>query len=182
MKPKYHIAKPVQQEITVLEERDISREAGRTVTDEDVPKLLEIGNAAIRAMSGEHGVFSGPYPNAYALAHHQIEKDHLRAFFVRVDVAFAFFNSIKIIANPSWSPADTVVREQREGCMTHGGRGDRKVRRFALIDAEFDEIVDGRLQRRTMRLDRMAAQIFQHETEHCDGKTIYSDKMPACEV
>lgn len=177
MRRKYHLSKPIQKEVTILEERDVSREIGRTVTESDVPKLLEVGAAAVRAMSGEQGVFSGPYPNAYAIAHHQIERDHLRAFFVRSDIAFALFDRQKIIANPSWSPADIGVHEQREGCMTHGGRGDRKVRRYAAIDAEFDVIEDGQLKRRTVRLVRIAAQIFQHETDHCDGKTIYSDKL-----
>ncbi len=170
-------ARDVQTEIVVLEERDISRSPGRDVTAADIPALIELGGKMHRAMSGEHGKFSGTYPNAYAIAHHQVERDHLRAFFIRRDIAFVAFNGEQIVLNPSWEPQGTAVTEIREGCMTHGGRGDRKTRRFADIIARFHVPDGGDLKPMKTNLSGLAARIFQHETDHTNGKTIYSDRL-----
>lgn len=170
-------AREIQTEIIVLEERDISRAPGREVTPADLPALLELGQKMHRAMIGEHGKFAGPYPNAYAIAHHQVERDHLRAFFIRRDIAFVGFDGEQIILNPSWEPQGTATTEIREGCMTHGGRGDRKTRRFANIMAEFYVPAFGELKKIRMPLDALPARIFQHETDHTNGKTIYSDRL-----
>lgn len=172
-----HRARDVQSEVEIIDERLISRAPGRLVTEDDIPQLADLGQKMQRAMSGEHGKFSGPYPNAYAIAHHQIEANHLRAFFVRRDIAYAYFDGETVIINPSWEPIGDETTEIREGCMTHGGRGDRKTRRWAHISARFYIPVDGKLKKLEMSVSGLGARIFQHETDHTNGITIYSDKL-----
>src|SRR5687768_5772570 len=162
--------------LVLLAEHEISRVAGRTVTPADLEAISPDAQRMLRALSGVDGTFSGPFRTAYALAHHQVAKDHYRFFACRPDMERLF--DADVVYNPSWRPSEgTRDDEKREGCMTHPNRPERRKTRPADIHAEFDVEVGGKLEHRESFLIGIAARVFQHETDHANGKTIYSDKL-----
>lgn len=168
------ISRKTQEDVVILHESAVSPEPGRPVTSEDLATILPDATAMLRALAGVGGPFAGPYKTAYALAHHQIRKDHWQFFACRPDVA-GHYGGSEILLNPMWRSEGDEEAVGREGCMTHENRGDRPVSRPAMIVASWDYAKDGgTLERREMRLTGIAARIFMHETDHTLGKTIFT--------
>ena len=64
------------------------------------------------------------------------------------------------------------LRAQRvvEGCLSH--EETVKVRRYAKIKVQFDELVDGKLVSRKRDYLGWTAQMIQHMIDHCNGKLV----------
>ena len=64
------------------------------------------------------------------------------------------------------------LRAQRvvEGCLTR--EGTTKVRRYAKVKVQFDELVDGQLVSRKRDYLGWTAQMIQHMIDHCNGKLV----------
>ncbi len=57
-----------------------------------------------------------------------------------------------------------------EACLSHDG--EVEVKRFAWINVSYDELVDGKLVPKKIKLQGWTAQLVQHMIDHCKGKTI----------
>jgi len=132
-------------------------------------------------------------PKALGFANHQVRVDHVRYFVVVKDTKFP----ARVILNPSYSsygenvPARMIDAEAFknvdeevpnltkavEGCMSFPWRKTIEVPRFHVINAKFDWFSeDGVMNRFDGVLNGREAWVFQHETDHCDGITIYFRK------
>lgn len=120
-----------------------------------------------------YGGFSGKFANGFALAHQQVSKTPGRFFVVRGDIADKHFAGNRIFWNPEVVRMDGLV-EVREACLSHPFRGTRKVERFARIRGKWTA-ADGKTYEADM--NGLAAQIFQHEVDHCEGKSVWMDVL-----
>ncbi len=76
----------------------------------------------------------------------------------------------RAVVNPSYEPAPRAGRTSRlEGCLTWPGR-NTYVSRFDRIYVEWQDL-EGRPQ--AGELEGIDARIFQHETDHVNGITIF---------
>jgi peptide deformylase len=81
-------------------------------------------------------------------------------------IAFPF----EVVINPVWRPASQEMRTFPEGCLSIPGF-QAEIARFRTIDAEWT-LPDGKTKRQT--LQGWPARIFQHESDHLDGR-LYLD-------
>jgi len=65
-------------------------------------------------------------------------------------------------------------KQEFEGCLTYPKHDHIRVRRFKTILATYDTLNgDGEFTRVRQKLSGFEARVFQHETDHQNGKTIY---------
>lgn len=89
---------------------------------------------------------------------------------------FAYWNDKaepRVVYNPTYYPDNNAKAYYVEGCLTYGPNVRFAVRRYKRIRAvwyDYDE-VEG-LVKRIKVLTGIDAEIFQHETDHCNAKTI----------
>ena len=159
---------PVQEFITFVPEKEMSKVPGKKVTS--LSEYADIIDKMHKAI--DNGGFSGPYKGGYAIAHQQVERDHARFFVVNDNIAKMLFEGHSVISNPEILDAHDEV-ETREGCLSYPYRGDRKRKRFMDIAVRFDD-ADGNEVK--LVLNGIAAQVFQHEYFHTMGETIWGDK------
>lgn len=89
-----------------------------------------------------------------------------------------------VVCNPTIVNASPEMVEELEGCLSFPGLFF-KVKRHAWVDVQFSYSSDayantmGRqvIQANDMRLTGFWARVFQHETDHLDGKT-FVDNLP----
>lgn len=159
--------------VSVVESRDLSRIPGERVDSLEKNLTLK-AETDLMLKAVDAGGFQGKYPRGLALAHHQIKVAHYRLFVVRVDIAEDIFQGRRVFINPRITNFEGNQIEVREGCLSHPFKPTRKLKRWDRIRAEW-EGEDGSRYEET--LTGLAAQIFQHETDHCDGKTVWIDSM-----
>jgi peptide deformylase len=84
---------------------------------------------------------------------------------------------LQIVINPAWRPVGEEMRTFMEGCLSIPGLL-AIVPRHRTIEAEWTAI-DGSLRKETLR--GWPARIFQHESDHLDGKLYldYLDDRPS---
>ncbi len=70
-------------------------------------------------------------------------------------------------------PAQFVSQWQLEGCMSFPHRKPKKVERFVAVKVSYQ---NEKFELITTVLEGPAGHIFQHETDHGQGKNIYFDK------
>jgi peptide deformylase len=91
-----------------------------------------------------------------------------------VDIERASFEKLKIADTPAnrkwWANFDLAGKWVSEGCMSFPFRQPKKVYRYYQINVEY---YDNKFQLHKTRLVGTAAQIFQHEVLHGQGKNIY---------
>jgi peptide deformylase len=83
----------------------------------------------------------------------------------------------EVVINPAWQPAGAEKRTFPEGCLSIPGlKAD--IPRYRAIEAEWTA-VDGSIRKETLR--GWPARIFQHESDHLDGKLYldYLDEHPS---
>ena len=94
-----------------------------------------------------------------------------------VDIERAEFEDLKIADTEAnrkwWANFDLAGKYVQEGCMSFPFRQPKKVYRFYQLDVEY---YDNKLQLIKTRMVGTAAQIFQHEILHGEGKNIYFSK------
>lgn len=61
----------------------------------------------------------------------------------------------------------------QEACLTYGKDNFTKTKRFKSVIAKYDQIVDGKLVSFSKTLRGDDAVVFQHETDHLHGSTIF---------
>lgn len=117
------------------------------------------------------GPFQGFYKSCYALHHSQVsEKPH--NFFTLTEDASKFFGGEPIIVNPEILDKELSYKVN-EACMSWPFRNLKKVERFMHIKAKYEILKGGKLKLIEEDLYGLAAQIFQHETDHGNGKMIH---------
>jgi peptide deformylase len=175
MKPRKIIHKPPQDFVKLIDEMELCRGSGKVInTKEEILDDDQLTNEITRMRAAcNSNNFAGFYKGAYALAHHQVSKEHFNLFVLATPVARQFFEKETIIVNPRIIKYYGDLTEIREGCMSHPYRQERKVRRFSTVDVEYDTMY---LQHITRTLVGIPARIFQHEFDHCQGITIWRDK------
>jgi len=138
----------------------------REVTVEDIPRVLEEAMILWRLCH----VQTGMYKSAHAMAHSQIDdKDPLR-FFVTV-TGEVIINPV--IMNTSKFPIDSV-----EGCMSYAGEDVKKIKRYNVVDLEFQSINEEKTaltERKVKTFSGTVSKVVQHETAHLNGKYVYDD-------
>ena len=161
---KLHIVRETTKHVTMVPEHELSRTRGREVVN-----LLEIETdmkAMLFAINEEK--FPGEHRAGYALAHHQVAREHFR-FFVVADKWAKMFGGHKVMLNPKFVSVDREI-EEREGCLSHPYRGTRLVKRRNSVFAEWETPEFKKVE---MQLEGLAARIFLHEYDHTIGKTIW---------
>ena len=113
--------------------------------------------------------YSDLYPGAHALAHTQItDYDPLR-FFVN--------SNGQIFMNPKIVRREDTIHV-REGCVSFPNRPPKKLYRSRRIEVTYETLDDLKdVEQRTGWLSKQAAQVFQHEIDHLDGKYIYDGAL-----
>ena len=132
----------------------------------------------LRAFATE-GPFPGPnFKACYALHHSQVEEKSFN-FFVLSEKAE------KLLDFPHWciiNPeiiAGTFPYRPLEGCMSWPFRKASKVDRYAVVRVRFQyprfNPLKLGIELKTIEkgLEKLAAQVFQHETDHGKGRTIH---------
>lgn len=137
----------------------------RTVTDADLERVKE--EAGVMHRLCFEGI--GLYPSALAIAHTQIEdKDPLRVFVTATG---------EIIINPRVVNHTKVPVDHVEGCMTYPEREPITVKRYHVVDLEFQTLTTDMtltpLQVKTF--SGKVAKIVQHEVAHLNGHYVYDE-------
>lgn len=159
-----HVAAPESVRI-LLDETAVSRTPGM-----DVESMDQIGEDAIKmAEALAQGGFPGKYKQAFAIAHQQVRNPHYRFFVVNRSAADAF-GGHTLILNPQIANVEGKTELKREFCLTHPYKHAKTVQRHEAVDAMW---IDKDLKIVRMRLEGIAAQVFQHEVDHCDGRTVW---------
>lgn len=126
-----------------------------------------------------NGPFIGPnFRACYALHHSQVSDNPLN-FFALSEKAE------KLLDFPHWCIVNpeiisgTFSYRPLEGCMSWPFRNPKKVDRYAVIRVKFQHPkfnpLKLRLELKTVEkaVEKLTAQVFQHEADHGKGKTIH---------
>lgn len=91
--------------------------------------------------------------------------------FVAFDVDNKEWN---LFLNPKYESVDQEQYEVEEVCLTYGQENKYRVNRYTKIIATWDvlDTDEQMLIEKRREITGLAAQVFQHETDHCYGKTI----------
>jgi len=129
------------------------------------------------------GPFNGLYNKAFAIAHCQVSETPLAFFVVSPDViAEKMFESQiiinpKIISSPDFRKVDTFTYPNKqtflEPCMSFPFRKPKSIERWGNIQVKYQ--IKGFWGLKTVKreLIGIASEIFQHETDHINGKNVY---------
>lgn len=104
--------------------------------------------------------------SAYAIAHCQVSENPLRLFVSQPEIY-----PITIFINPKIVEKSKPCK-RKEGCLSFPFKEEIIVERFKTIKVEF-QTLSMTLNKATLR--GKIAQVFQHELEHFEGKTIYDN-------
>ena len=120
----------------------------------------------------------------YALHHCQVSEKPFN-FFVIADVEMLlpiiedlgsrFIVNPRIISSLGGSEMDVI-----EGCVSFPYRKQKYVNRAMIIRVEYDipdPTAPGGLAHKEKEVERVVAQIFQHEADHAEGKNIYFNSI-----
>lgn len=140
----------------------------RTVTDKDIPRILEIAGKMQQLCE----IPSGLYPAFYAIHHSQVcDKDPLN-FWVTFN-GDVFVNTI-IVKQTQFEV------EEPEGCWSFTDRHMIPVKRSTKVEMEFQGIDEETFDKLTpvklAKLSGVQARVALHECGHGLGKLIYSLK------
>lgn len=81
-------------------------------------------------------------------------------------------NEYKIFFNPKYYAVGSRTQTQ-EACLTYGKDNYKVCKRFKSIQAHYDDVVDGKFQHVKVSVKGFDSFAFQHEADHCYGKTIF---------
>lgn len=169
MATKGVIARNRQEIVTMVPEEAMAKVPGVRV--ESIEPYSADVVAMLKAIDTDG--FEGTYARGLAIAHHQVSRKHARIFVVRSDVAKAFGGE-RVFINPEYEPVGDETEEFREACLSHPFRDTRKITRPTKVLARFLNV---KMEPMQVELSGMAAKVFQHETDHTLGKSIWQDKV-----
>lgn len=154
-----------------------------------VENFSEIISEATEILKGiQNKIFSTPgskYTDCFAMAQPQISNRPLRYFVINPILGSSVAKDLGglVIINPRLLSKDKLTRLMHpEGCMSYPFRPEKKVKRFNKISVTYEVIKDLRdpklitldvVEKR--ELTGMTAMVFQHELEHLNGKSIWSN-------
>ncbi len=167
-KPKYHIAYDKQTFVNMVDEKELSKEVGKEVTKKEDLVDVEAMLLAINA-----NAFAGLHQAGFALAHHQVSKEHFRYFVVN-KMWESLFEGNLVVVNPEILEAPEETYEMRQGCLSHPYRDSRKVKTYDRLKVKFQ---DAELKEVEMDLEGIPAIVFLHEWFHTQGKTVYTSEF-----
>lgn len=139
----------------------------RAVTEADMERVAHDADIMVDICREPRG----KYPNAYALAHCQVNHEDPLRFFVTIDG--------RVIINPKIIEKHGEKQQNLEGCYSFPHRCERKISRHMKIFASYSELrrnKKGELEvKETKRKEFVEdwARVFQHEIDHFNGKAIY---------
>jgi peptide deformylase len=143
---------------------------------EIIKEALEIQKAIY---DGDVYTPSSKFNECFAVAQPQISSKPLRYFVLNPKwkkIVEAYDG--EIIINPRLLSKDRTTRIMfKEGCLSYPFRPLKKVKRFRKIEVTY-VIIDnkGRITEVPKKiLEEIPAIVFQHELEHLNGKSIWSD-------
>src|SRR3990167_1841227 len=121
--------------------------------------------------------FEGNWDKAYSLSHCQVRVEgHFAFFVVHPDhVGPKKMFQYDMIVNPEIVSVEEKTKERmEEACMSFPYRTAKKMDRYYVIKVKYQ--VKGWFGLKIIEEETMGlkAQIFQHEIDHCRGKSIYS--------
>lgn len=150
-------------------------------TSAPITSWEEIQNQAkeLRDLTNSHD-FEGYYRSAFALHHSQASDEPKDFFTIAKDFEDKLGFGSWIVMNP------IIIKKNREtayfiqeGCMSYPFRKFKRTLRYNEIEVEYQipaKNLLGKmaLKKVTKKLYTQASEVFQHETDHGKGKTIYS--------
>jgi peptide deformylase len=138
------------------------------VTAVDIPRVVADGKDLVMMC----GLPRGPRQGAAAIAHSQIEDKNPLRFFA--------LPSGLLIINPIIFRHTLYPVFKTEGCLSYPNEADKTmVRRYNKITVMYQTLEHGEGDSAklsgvaTEELNGMQANVFLHETDHCNGQTIY---------
>lgn len=150
------------------------KKASRLVRDYS---QIEIMAKELKSFS-DGGPFLGNYKNCYALHHSQVSNEPYN-FFTLSESGKKALGDKWLIINPEIVSKIGVKVTKIEGCMSYPFRGSVGVLRFPSVRVRYQTLVKGFLGKEKLldveeTLSGLAAQIFQHETDHGKGVSVYT--------
>lgn len=164
-KIKYHLAYETQKHVNMVDEKELSKEVGKEVT-----KLEDLSDVPLMLLAINANAFGGLHRAGFALAHHQVSKEHFR-YFVVADMWKEMFKGHIVIVNPEILEHPEETYEMRQGCLSHPYKSTRKVKTYEKLKVRFK---DTELKEVEMDLEGLPAVVFLHEWFHTQGKTVYT--------
>jgi len=117
----------------------------------------------------------------FALHHSQVSEKPLNFFVLHAETLKDFIPELgsRFIINPKvvGFNKDTIM-SMDEGCVSFPYRKQKKVPRAFIIKVEYyipDGVQKNGLKKVEKQVERIIAQIFQHECDHGNGKNIHFD-------
>lgn len=154
---------------------------GQTVEDlaSIIPEAIEICKGI---QNGDFVTPGSPHTGCYAMAQPQVSSKPLRYFVMNPLADKSIVKQFEglLIINPRILSKDKDTRIMHpEGCMSYPFRGVRKVKRFKNIVVTYTVVKDLNhpeyVTLDNKELTGMASMIFQHELEHLNGKSIWTN-------
>lgn len=173
------MSKKADQKITPSLYVELTKQKSREVkqTKKDIERVIKDAEKMGKLSRMAHGFNR----SAYAIAHCQITQDDPMRFFVTS-------NGGEIIINPKIVKHTRFKKPMTEACMSFPWAGSKQVRRWEKIWVEYQEINADAVDMEKMKVKKgekellfpmemelkgILAQIFQHEIDHMEGKTIF---------
>jgi peptide deformylase len=136
-----------------------------------------------------NGKFEGLYNKAFAIAHAQVSENPMAFFVVSPEVVAEKMFESQVIINPEVVEASNIMEtvnpsngntinvsnifEMKDACMSFAFRTPKLVKRFNKIKVKYQIKGFWGLKTIERELEGIASQIFQHETDHINGKNVY---------
>jgi len=139
-----------------------------------VESFGQIKNEVDEVLGIVNSKFDGLHTNCFGLHAAQISNRPYN-YFVLSDTGKKYF-SARVIINPKIIERDKSTKYQvKEGCMSYPFRPYTKLTRYGTIMAEYQtkSLIGNSLKTHKKELSGLAAEIFQHETDHAKGIYIY---------
>lgn len=150
---KYNIRLVSFEEVEKLTEKDVEAVSASDIT----PEFLDLTKRMLKYLVEIGGLgLAGP------------QLGMKKAFFVY----WTDHDDPRVIYNPSYYPDSNAKIYKVEGCLTYTNLrfAVERFKRIRAVWYEYDE-KEG-LIKRSRSLSGQDAEVFQHETDHCKGKTI----------
>ena len=114
--------------------------------------------------------------NVFAIHHMQVSEKPLNFFVLKPEVLGPVIDELgsRFIINPVVVKLFPQFYKMKEGCASFPHKAHKNVLRSPIVTVKY-QIPDskGELVEKTMEVQGLVAQIFQHEIDHGHGKNIY---------
>jgi len=150
---------------------------------EDPATMFEEAREICKGM--QNGAFIIPdsrYNNCFAIAQPQVSNKPLRYFVINPITASQVAKDLGglVIINPRILEKDKLSKVMSlEGCISYPFRPEKKVRRYAKIKLTYSVIEDLKNPKvvhvESRKIKDLTAFVCQHELQHLEGKSIFTN-------